>query len=172
MYAQRTADGRIALGGRGIPYRFGSRTDRRGRTQPATIKQLTATLEDMFPALAGVPIDHAWCGVLGVPRDWSPTVRLDRETGIGAAGGYVGNGVATTNLAGRTLRDLILGEDAEITQLPWVGHGTRRWEPEPLRWIGTRLVYSLYRSADRREASRGGAETSRLAMIATALAGR
>ena len=72
-YAQRTADGRIALGGRGIPYRFGSRTDVDGRTQDWTIESLRATLADLFPQVADVQLAQAWCGVLGVPR------RLVRE---------------------------------------------------------------------------------------------
>ncbi|MEU3500438.1 FAD-dependent oxidoreductase [Streptomyces hundungensis] len=107
MYAQRTADDRIALGGRGVPYRFGSRTDNDGRTQPATIEALREILVRFFPQLAGVGISHAWSGVLGVPRDWCASVTLDRTTGLGWAGGYVGSGVATANLAARTLRDLI-----------------------------------------------------------------
>jgi glycine/D-amino acid oxidase-like deaminating enzyme len=172
VYAQRTADGRIALGGRGVPYRFGSRTDRDGATQAATIRQLSALLHDLFPATAAMPIAHAWCGVLGVPRDWSATVRLDPASGLGAAGGYVGNGVATANLAGRTLRDLVLGHATALTALPWVGHGARDWEPEPLRWLGARLVYGLYRAADRRERVRGRATDSRLARVAGVLAGR
>ncbi len=172
MYAQRTSDGRIALGGRGVPYRFGSRTDRRGQTQERTIRQLIEVLHGIFPVLSATPIEHAWCGVLGVPRDWSPMVRLDRATGIAIAGGYVGSGVTTTNLAARTLRDLVLGQDTELTRLPWVGHTTRRWEPEPVRWLGARLVYLLYRSADRREAANGNARTDNLARFATALAGR
>jgi glycine/D-amino acid oxidase-like deaminating enzyme len=172
VYAQRTADGRIALGGRGVPYRFGSRTDHDGQTQERTIDQLTTTLGEMFPAVASVPIDQAWCGVLGVARDWSPTVRLDRTSGLGIAGAYVGNGVATTNLAGRTLRDLVLGERTELTELPWVGHTTRRWEPEPLRWVGARLVYGLYRHADRREAATGVERTNPAARFADLLSGR
>jgi glycine/D-amino acid oxidase-like deaminating enzyme len=163
-YAQRTADGRIALGGRGIPYRFGSRTDRDGRTQEATARQLAALLHELFPAAAAVPIEHAWCGVLGVPRDWASSVRLDPVTGLGTAGGYVGDGVTTTNLAGRTLRDLVLGESTELTALPWVGHEARAWEPEPLRFIGVQLVYALYRAADRRERQgRSGAAFTRVA---------
>jgi glycine/D-amino acid oxidase-like deaminating enzyme len=172
MYAQRTADGRIALGGRGVPYRYGSRTDARGATQPATIAQLEAILRDMFPVTTGVPIDHAWCGVLGVPRDWSPTVLLDRTSGLGTAGGYVGNGVATSNLAGRTLADLILERETEITRLPWVGHHTRAWEPEPLRYIGARLVYGLYREADKRESASASDRSNPLASIADTLSGR
>lgn len=172
VYAQRTADGRIALGGRGVPYRFGSRTDTDGVTQQRTISQLVSMIHSLFPAASSVPIEHAWCGVLGVPRDWSPMVRFDPATGLGTAGGYVGHGVATTNLAGRTLRDLILGDETALTALPWVGRDARRWEPEPLRWLGARLVYTLYRYADRREAATGRSSTHPAARFASALAGR
>jgi glycine/D-amino acid oxidase-like deaminating enzyme len=171
VYAQRTADGRISFGGRGIPYRYASRHDVHGRTQPATVRTLVRLLHEFFPATAGVPIDHAWCGVLGVPRDWSPTVHVDRGTGLGWAGGYVGSGLTTTNLAGRTLRDLVLGQDTELTRLPWTGRRVRRWEPEPLRWLGVHALYALYREADRREA-RGLARTSMLARTADRVAGR
>ncbi|MCW2636719.1 MAG: FAD-dependent oxidoreductase [Blastococcus sp.] len=171
VYAQRTEDGRIAFGGRGIPYRYGSRTDVHGRTQPATVRALVRLLHEFFPAAAAVPVEHAWCGVLGVPRDWSPTVHVDRGTGLGWAGGYVGSGLTTTNLAGRTLRDLVLGSDTALTRLPWTGRQVRRWEPEPLRWLGVHALYALYREADRRE-TRGLARTSLLARAATRVAGR
>jgi glycine/D-amino acid oxidase-like deaminating enzyme len=172
MYAQRTADGRIALGGRGVPYRYGSRTDDRGRTQAATVKALTDLLHSMFPATAGVPVAHAWCGVLGVPRDWCATVDVDPRTGLGTAGGYVGSGLTTTNVAGRTLADLVLQRDTELTRLPWVGRRVRRWEPEPLRWLGVQSMYALYREADRREQEHDLASTSRLARVANAITGR
>ncbi len=171
IYAQRTADGRIALGGRGVPYRFGSRIDHQGRTQARTIRSLVDALHDHFPPTASVPIEHAWCGVLGVARDWFPSVGLDGPTGLGSAGGYVGNGVGTAHLAGRTLCDLVLEADTELTRLPWVGHPERKWEPEPLRWTGVQLVYSLYRLADRRERS-GLAKTSAFARLADLIAGR
>ena len=171
VYAQRTADGRIAFGGRGIPYRYASRHDQDGRTQPATVRSLVRLLHDFFPATATVPVEHAWCGVLGVPRDWSPTVHADRDAGLGFAGGYVGSGLTTTNLAGRTLRDLVLGRDTELTRLPWTGRPVRRWEPEPLRWLGVHALYALYRAADRREA-RGLTRTSLLARTADRVAGR
>lgn len=171
VYGQRTADGRVALGGRGVPYRFGSRTDVHGRTQPQTVRALTALLHEFLPAVRDVPLAHAWCGVLGVPRDWSPTVHLDRRTGLGWAGGYVGSGLTTTNLAGRTLRDLVLGRDTELTRLPWTGRQVRRWEPEPLRWLGVHALYALYREADRREA-RGLGRTSLLARFADRVSGR
>ncbi|SHG71232.1 Glycine/D-amino acid oxidase [Jatrophihabitans endophyticus] len=172
VYAQLTADGRIALGGRGNPYRFGSRTDVDGRTQPGTVAALTAMLHDLFPATAGVAVEHAWCGVLGVPRDWCTTVAYDAGTGLGTAGGYVGNGLTTTNLAGRTLADLVLGRETALTGLAWVGRDVRRWEPEPLRWQGVQGMYALYRTADRRERRPGSRETSRWARVADRLSGR
>ena len=116
--------------------RFGSRTDVDGRTQDRTVEQLRSTLTALFPSLADVGLEHAWCGVLGVPRDWSASVAYDPATGLGHAGGYVGSGLTATNLAGRTLRDLVLGHDTDLTRLPWTGHRSRRWEPEPLRWLG------------------------------------
>ncbi|MFC8271447.1 NAD(P)/FAD-dependent oxidoreductase [Streptomyces sp. NPDC057271] len=177
MYAQRTADGRIALGGRGVPYRYGSRTDNDGRTQPQTIEALRDILVRFFPSLAGIGIDHAWSGVLGVPRDWCATVTLDRSTGLGWAGGYVGSGVATANLAARTLRDLIRQDSGQsgptdLTALPWVNHKVRTWEPEPLRWLGVQTMYAAYRKADRTESTAHTAETSRIAKIADRLSGR
>ena len=172
MYAQRTLDGRIALGGRGRPYRFASRTDDRGRTQDATVEALTALLRTLFPAAAGVPVAHAWCGVLGVPRDWCTTVTHDRATGLGAAGGYVGSGLAATNLAGRTLAALVLGEDSELTRLPWVGRRVRYWEPEPIRWLGVHAMYAMYRHADRREYRSASAADHPVARLANAVSGR
>ncbi|WP_411101582.1 NAD(P)/FAD-dependent oxidoreductase [Streptomyces sp. cmx-4-9] len=172
MYAQRTADDRIAIGGRGVPYRFGSRTDNDGRTQAATIEALTALLTSFFPALAGTEITHAWSGVLGVPRDWCASVTLDPATGLGWAGGYVGSGVATANLAARTLRDLVLGARTELTALPWVGHRVRRWEPEPFRWLGVQALYGAYRAADRRESTTHTPTTTALARLADRISGR
>jgi glycine/D-amino acid oxidase-like deaminating enzyme len=125
----------------------------------------------LFPEAADARLDHAWCGVLGVPRDWCSTVHLDHGSGLGWAGGYVGHGVTTTNLAGRTLADLVLRQDTELTRLPWVGRQVRRWEPEPLRWLGVQLIYTLFRAADRAENDRS-LTTSRYARLAELISGR
>ncbi|MBO2990365.1 NAD(P)/FAD-dependent oxidoreductase [Leucobacter tardus] len=171
MYAQRTADDRIAIGGRGVPYRYGSRTDTDGRTPDITVETLRRILHRFFPATRGAAIDHVWSGVLGVPRDWSATVGLDRESGIAWGGGYVGTGVTSTNLAGRTIADLILGTESDLVSLPWVNHRVRKWEPEPLRWLATRGLYAAYGVADRAEA-RGRATTSPIATVADVITGR
>jgi glycine/D-amino acid oxidase-like deaminating enzyme len=155
IYGQRTADDRFAFGGRGAPYHFGSRIrpefDRHRRVHSA----LRDVLVDLFPVVGDHEITHEWGGALAVPRDWHASVGLDRRSGLAWAGGYVGDGVATANLAGRTLARLITGEESELTRLPWVGHRSRRWEPEPLRWLGVNGGRLLMTSADRAESRTG-----------------
>ncbi len=151
VYGQRTADGRLVFGGRGAPYHFGSRIRPGYDRETRVFAMLRRTLVDMFPVLAAARFTHAWGGALGIPRDWVASVGLDRDTGTGWAGGYVGDGVATTNLAGRTLRDLVLERDTDLTRLPWVGHRSRRWEPEPLRWLGVNTGLRAMTFADTEE---------------------
>jgi glycine/D-amino acid oxidase-like deaminating enzyme len=155
IYGQRTADGRLAFGGRGAPYHFGSAIRPAFDTDERIHAGLESLLAELFPVVAGHAITHAWGGPLAIARDWHPSVGLDRTTGIAWAGGYVGDGVATTNLAGRTLSDLILGRKSDLTALPWVNHHSRRWEPEPLRWIGVNAGLRLVATADREEARSG-----------------
>jgi len=155
IYGQRTADGRLAFGGRGAPYHLGSAVRPSFDRVPVVFAALRRTLAELFPVLGTARITHAWGGPIGVPRDWCASVGLDRSTGLGWAGGYVGDGVSTTNLAGRTLADLITGADTDITRLPWVGHRSPRWEPEPLRWLGVNAGLQVMSWADRHEAKTG-----------------
>jgi glycine/D-amino acid oxidase-like deaminating enzyme len=136
VYGQVTAEGRLVFGGRGAPYQWGSRmSDSDDQIGNAHAKIHAAMLE-FFPELRDVAITHRWGGALGVSRDWCPTVSMDPRLRIAWAGNYVGDGVATSNLAGRILRNLILGEDDAINRLPLVNHTSPAWEPEPLRWLG------------------------------------
>ena len=153
IYGQRTADDRLAFGGRGAPYHFSSRIRPSFDRDPRVFAALRRSLVELFPDQADLlTIDRAWGGPLGIPRDWHPSVGLDRARGLAWAGGYVGDGVATTNLAGRTLADLIRGVESDLTRLPWVGHRSRRWEPEPLRWLGANAMLRLAALADAQEA--------------------
>ncbi|MFF1819032.1 NAD(P)/FAD-dependent oxidoreductase [Kribbella sp. NPDC058245] len=148
IYGQRTADGRLVFGGRGAPYHFRSRVQPSYDSEPRVFAKLQATLRDLF-GLSDVQFTHAWGGALGVPRDWCASVGL--EGGLAWAGGYVGDGVSTTNLAGRTLTDLILRRDTALTRLPWVGHHSRHWEPEPFRWLGINAGLRAMTLADAEE---------------------
>ena len=165
IYGQRTADDRIAFGGRGVPYLYGSRISPSIEQHHRSHERIHRTLVDLFPALSKARITHRWGGVLAVPRNWTPFVHFDRAAGTAGAGGYVGEGVAPSNLAGRTLADLICGADSERVGLPWVGVRHRRWEPEPFRWLGVRGSRWLMAGADMYEY-----RTNREARAAVALA--
>ena len=155
IYGQRTADGRFAFGGRGAPYHLGSSVRPSFDQVPAVFAALRQTLAELFPVLGEVQVSHHWGGPIGIPRDWCASVGLDPATGVGWAGGYVGDGVSTTNLAGRTLADLIRGTRSQLTRLPWVGHRSPQWEPEPLRWLGLNAGLQVMSLADRQEARTG-----------------
>ena len=151
-YLSRTADGRILFGGRGAPYHYGSRVEDAYDLHEPTHEMLRKTAREWFPALKNTRFTHAWGGPLAMPRDWMPTMSHDPKEGVATARGYTGQGVATANLSGRTLSDLILTRDTAITRLPTVNHRPRSWEPEPLRWLGARLVQrGLARADDRAE---------------------
>ena len=155
FYACHTEDGRIAIGGRGAPYHYDSKLDEDFTVNDAVHEHLRRLVQTLFPQIGEFRVTHRWGGPIGVPRDWYGSVGLDRSTGIAWAGGYIGDGVSTTNLAGRTLRDLITGAQTELTPLPWVGHKSPLWEPEPLRWIGINLALQMMASADKSEEAKG-----------------
>jgi len=151
VYGQRTADNRFAFGGRGARYHWGSSIRPEYDRADRVFEHLRKTLVDFFPQAADAAVTHAWGGPLGVPRDWHAGVSFDRESGIAHAGGYVGDGLSTTSIAGRTLADLITGTESELTTLPWVGHRSPNWEPEPLRFIGANLGLVAMTIADAEE---------------------
>jgi glycine/D-amino acid oxidase-like deaminating enzyme len=155
FYAQRTVDGRIAIGGRGAPYRLGRPIDERNERNDEVRTRLETALRWNFPIAAGARLTHHWGGPLAVPRDWSMSISFDRGSGFGFAGGYVGHGVVASNISGRTLAHLALGHESELVSLPWVGHRSRKWEPEPLRYLASTAIVRTLGSADRAEDRRG-----------------
>ncbi|HSW43885.1 MAG TPA: FAD-dependent oxidoreductase [Patescibacteria group bacterium] len=160
-YLSRTADGRILFGGRGAPYRLGSPIkDAYDRHDP-THEMLRGFVRTWFPMLRDVRFTHAWGGPLGMPRDWHPSFAFDPRSGIASARGYVGHGVSTANLAGRTLADLITGEKSPLTELPLVNHRSPNWEVEPFRWLGIRYVQGALSRLDRRSEATGRPPTGR-----------
>jgi glycine/D-amino acid oxidase-like deaminating enzyme len=155
IYGQRTNDDRIAFGGRGAPYHFGSSVETRFDTNQKVFEKLESTLRELFPTMKG-SITHAWGGPLAMPRDHSPFVRVNFESGMASAGGYTGDGVVLSHVAATALADLITRPDVEtdFTCLPFVQHEARRWEFEPLRWIGINAGLGLAGWADHVEAKR------------------
>jgi hypothetical protein len=91
---------------------------------------------------------------------------------LGWAGGYTGQGVAASNLAGRTIADLVLLRSTALTTLPWIDRRNRDWEPEPFRWLGVQAIYGAYRRADRIESNRTSANSASIARFADIFSGR
>jgi glycine/D-amino acid oxidase-like deaminating enzyme len=168
IYGQRTADDRLAFGGRGAPYHYGSAISPSFDREPRVFDQLRRVLAELFPALGDAPVSHTWGGPLGIARDWMASVGLDPAAGLAWAGGYVGDGVGTSNLAGRTLADLIRNADTPLVRLPWVGHRSPRWEPEPLRWLGVNTSLRVMTGADAAE-SKTGRPSKRAALMSRVL---
>jgi glycine/D-amino acid oxidase-like deaminating enzyme len=148
VYAHPTPDGRLVFGGRGAPYHFGSRVDARFDVNAKIHDKIIATMHDMFPQLREVAVTHRWGGPLGVPRDWFPSVGYDRANKLAWAGPYVGDGVATSNLAGRIVRNLLLDRRDHLNDLPVVNHRSKKWEVEPLRWLGVNAGLQAAAAAD------------------------
>jgi glycine/D-amino acid oxidase-like deaminating enzyme len=165
IYGQRTADNRIAFGGRGAPYHFGSRMLPKFDLHAATHDKVAATIVELFPQLRDAAITHRWGGAVGIARDWTASVGFEPVSGHAWAGGYVGDGLTTTALAGQTLADLITSTDSERTRLPWVNHHSRQWEIEPFRWIGINGLVRLNAQADRYEQRTGKTERWRSAIL-------
>lgn len=170
IYSQRTADGRIAIGGRGVPYRYGSGAGGTGSTAQSTIDLISTKLRSFFPGIK-FEVDHAWSGVLGVTRDWNGGVNWDPASGIGSSTGYAGHGVTAAYVGGRTLAELAFERKTQRTTLPWVGYRSRKWEPEPIRWLGVHGMYRLFGLADQWEERRDSTKTSLLARFGSRLAG-
>ena len=164
IYGQRTADNRFAFGGRGAPYHFASAMKPEYDRNTKVHDGLRETLRELFPQIGDVAVSHRWGGAVAAARDWWCSAGYDKAAGIAWAGGYVGDGVGTTNLSGRTLADLITGADSDLVDLPWVGHRSRKWEPEPLRWIGINGMVKLPVGADAYELRTGKPEKWRSAI--------
>ena len=164
-YAQRTIDGRIALGGRGAPYRLTNPISPDNEQDASVYERLCETLREAFPAASQARITHHWGGSLAVPRDWCMRTTFDPKTGQGFVGAFGGHGVTAANISGRTMRDLVLNHSTDLTSLPWVGHHTRNWEPEPIRFIASRLIAKTLESADVYE-ERTGKPAKRARLVA------
>ena len=126
-------------------------------------------MRELYPALGDVEFPYHWGGPLGVPRDWRLTAcGSTGRPGIAVAGGYVGDGVATTNVAGRTLADLITGS-RHRPHPPAVGR-------PPLAALGARAVALARRqrsggvAAGRADAAEAGVLAARRLASAAALA--
>lgn len=160
-YGQRTADDRLVFGARG-GYQFGGRLRSDFNLKEHEVELRRYLFGELFPQLRNVELTHAWGGNLGMARRFRPHMIIDRNAGIALSGGYGGEGVGASNLGGRTLAALILGQDNELTRQPWVlGDAPLKnlsgWEPEPCRWLGYNAIIKSFVHEDKVLANRASA---------------
>lgn len=153
-YGQRTKDDRLVFGARG-GYKFGGKLRQDSSLTSEEVDLRRYLFSELFPMLKKVPITHSWGGNLGMSRRFHPHMICDRKNQVALAGGYGGEGVGASNLGGRTLAQLILGETSMLTRQPWVQmdnsikQGLRTWEPEPCRWLGYNAIIRSFVNEDR-----------------------
>ncbi len=143
-YGQRSLDDRLVFGARG-GYRFGGKLREDFKLTRDEVELRRYLFGELFPLLKDVRISHTWGGNLGMHRRFHPHMLCDRRSGVALAGGYGGEGVGASNLAGRTLADMMLEQDTPLTRQPWASRdkapgNLKRWEPEPLRWLGYNAI--------------------------------
>lgn len=97
-YWRKSPDGRLIFGG-GESYGYRFPRDIAGLVRPK--------LEQVYPALRGIPIEFAWGGTLGITVSRLPYFR--NAGNIFTAGGYSGHGVALATLGGKLIADAVQG---------------------------------------------------------------
>jgi glycine/D-amino acid oxidase-like deaminating enzyme len=147
-YLTRTSDGRILFGSRGAPYKFGSRISDEQDVHEPTHARVHQAVVDWFPSLKGIQFTHNWGGPVGMPRDWMPTVRFDPASCLGIICGFTGQGVATSNLAGRLLAALVAQNPSHLENLPLAQRRSPNWEMEPLRWLVVTYMQNAFERID------------------------
>ena len=120
-YAQITGDNRLAIGGRGVRYK-------------------------LFPQLEGINFEYRWGGPVALTRRWQSYLNFDQSSGRAAIGGYVGDGVTLSYLAGKTLAQKI--NNIKTLDLPFVDQKIGRWEPEPIRYLAVNAGFKATVAAD------------------------
>jgi len=150
-YAQRTIDNRIAIGGRGATYPFGSRLSEGKESTAKVHETIRELLRSWFPILKDVQFTHAWGGAVAVTRNWEPYVQWDPQNGFGRLGGYAGDGVTMSYLASKILAYEVLNKESELRRLHFVNARIRKWEPEPIRYLGINTLVKLSGIADKEE---------------------
>lgn len=150
-YAQRTVDNRLAIGGRGARYPWGSRLNGEIENSSRVHQSLRNLASSWFPQLKEIEFTHAWGGAVAITRDWEPYVQWDKEFNYGVIGGYAGDGMTMSFLAARALAEEICDGTDDIRGLHFINRRIRQWEREPLRYCAVNTLVKLSDIADYEE---------------------
>ena len=145
-YAQITGDNRLAIGGRGVRYKLVSRLSERSEIDNRMHSALERRALRWFPQLEGINFEYRWGGPVALTRRWQSYLNFDQSSGRAAIGGYVGDGVTLSYLAGKTLAQKI--NNIKTLDLPFVDQKIGRWEPEPIRYLAVNAGFKATVAAD------------------------
>ena len=154
-YFRTTPDGRLAFGAGVGSAGYGGHVDRRYDSDPRAEQRARAALRRFFPTLADARIDGAWGGPIDISPDRLPMIGTRHGGRVHFAHGFSGNGVAPAVFAGRVLAALVDEPAGELARLPIVDRSVRRFPPEPVRFVGVRVVReALIRRDEAEDAAR------------------
>ena len=151
-YYHNTPDGRIMLGKGGNTFAYG------GRMSPAFDRPspyaglLQKSLQQFFPAFAGVEVEATWNG----PSDRSVTGlpffgQMSPYGNVFYGFGYSGSGVGPCHMGGQILASLVQGLGNDWTRSPLVNGPLGYFPPEPIRYLGSLMVRNAIRRKERAE---------------------
>ena len=147
-YYRLTVDNRLVMGGRDVSLSYGQDMDQ--DLNPVTFEGLKNDVRELFPVLKEIQFTHEWGGPVSVPLDMAPAIGFAGDKNVVYSLGTVGHGVSMTQLNGRTVADLILEKQSELTDVFFVNRRTIPWPPEPLRNVAIKAIRGYMQWEDRR----------------------
>ena len=159
-YYQATRDGRIVFGKGGGSLAYNARIGDDFNHAPRRSAWVAQHMRRILPATVGAEITHTWAGPVARTDDGLPIFGHLADNVV-HGGGYSGNGVGPSWVGGRILASLSLGRSDEWSSAGLVRDPGRAFPPEPVRYLGGRVVREAVRMME--EAEDRGEEPGRLA---------
>jgi putative aminophosphonate oxidoreductase len=148
-YYRTTLDGRLVFGRGGGKLAYGGNVGTSFDGPSPRADAVAASMYGLYPSLREVPVTHSWMGPIDRTRVGLPFFsRLGGREDLLAGVGFSGNGVGPSFVGGRILASLALGLDDEWSRAGLVRDPEGRFPPEPLRYLGGRVVR---RAVERKE---------------------
>jgi glycine/D-amino acid oxidase-like deaminating enzyme len=145
-YFRLTTDNRLAMGGRDVSIAYGGDMER--DLNEHTFDLLERDVGMIFPSLKDVRFVECWGGPVSVPVDMAPAIGFIGDRRAVYSLGCVGHGVSMAQLNGRTIADLLLEKDTDLTQVWFVGRRTIPWPPEPFRFVVSHAIRGYLKAED------------------------
>ncbi len=142
----RAAEGRLVFGVAGGHLAFGSMVGRSFDFGSRRTTAMERTFRELYPALAGAQITHAWGGPVDRTEAGVPLFgRVPKRPGVIYCAGFSGNGVGPAVLASNVLTSLVLERDDRWAANGLVREPTAAFPPEPFRSVGGVMVRKAVR---------------------------